>query len=141
MRKNKEITQDCETCANHGTMDCPTSALCYSKQNHPYWINKPMKENRVKIAISGIPLDRLEAICAAERDGRLVALPVGKIGDVVEWDSGVCKELFQIRGIVIYTDGTRYDLGEFMPFANDEHICRIIPRVEAEKALGKEAQS
>ena len=71
MRKNKEITQDCETCANHGTMDCPTSALCYSKQNHPYWINKPMKENRVKIAISGISLDRLEAICAAEKDGKL----------------------------------------------------------------------
>ena len=71
MRKNKEITQDCETCANHGTMDCPTSALCYSKQNHPYWINKPMKENRVKIAISGIPLDRLEEICAAEKDGKL----------------------------------------------------------------------
>ena len=30
-----------------------------------------MKENRVKIAISGIPLDRLEAICAAEKDGKL----------------------------------------------------------------------
>ena len=71
MRKNKEIAQDCETCTNHGTMDCPTSALCYSKQNHPYWMNKPMKENRVKIAISGIPLDRLEAICAAEKDGKL----------------------------------------------------------------------
>ena len=80
-------------------------------------------------------------LLAAEKDGRLMTLPTGKIGDVVEWDSGVCKELFQIRGIVIYTDGTRYDLGEFMPFANDEHICRIIPRVEAEKALGKEAQS
>ena len=138
MRKNKEITQDCETCANHGTMDCPTSALCYSKQNHPYWINKPIKENRVKIAISSIPLDRLEEICAAEKDGRLVTLPTGKIGDVVEWDSGVCKELFQIRGIVVYSDGTRYDLGEFMPFANNEHICRIIPRAEAEKALRKE---
>ena len=82
--------------------------------------------------------DHLRDLLAAEKDGRLVVLPVGKIGDIVEWDSGVCKELFQIRGIVIYTDGTRYDLGEFMPFADDEHICRIIPRGEAEKALGKE---
>ena len=82
MRKNKEIAQDCETCTNHGTMDCPTSALCYSKQNHPYWMNKPMKENRVKIAISDIPLDRLEAICAAEKDGQCVVLPC-KVGDTV----------------------------------------------------------
>ena len=77
-------------------------------------------------------------LLAAEKDGRLVTLPVGKIGDVVEWDGGVCKELFLIRGIVIYCDGTRYDLGEFMPVATDEHICRIIPRAEAEKVLGKE---
>ena len=77
----------------------------------------------------------------AEKDGRLVVLPVGKIGDIVEWDSGVCKELFLIRGIVIYCDGTRYDLGEFMPVVTDEHIFRIIPRAEAEKALEKEAQA
>ena len=76
----------------------------------------------------------------AERDGRLVTLPDGKIGDIVEWDSGVCKELFLIRGIVIYCDGTRYDLGEFMPVADDEHICRIIPRAEAEAALKGEAE-
>ena len=82
-----------------------------------------------------IHIDRLEAICAAEKDGRLVTLPVGKIGDIVEWDGGVCKELFLIRGIVIYCDGTRYDLGEFMPVVTNEHICRIIPRAEAEKAL------
>ena len=80
-------------------------------------------------------------LLAAEKDGRCVVLPVGKIGDIVEWDSGVCKELFLIRGIVIYCDGTRYDLGEFMPVVTDEHICRIIPRAEAEKVLGKEAQS
>ena len=80
-------------------------------------------------------------LLSAERDGRCVVLPVGKIGDIVEWDSGVCKELFLIRGIVIYCDGTRYDLGEFMPVVTDEHICRIIPRAEAEKVLGKEAQS
>ena len=99
-------------------------------------------EIELRAAITtNIPIDRLEAICAAERDGRLATLPVGKIGDVVEWDSGVCKELFLIRGIVIYVDGTRYDLGEFMPVATDEHICRIIPRDEAEKTLGREAQS
>ena len=78
-------------------------------------------------------------LLSAEKDGRCVVLPVGKIGDIVEWDSGVCKELFLIRGIVIYCDGTRYDLGEFMPVVTDEHICRIIPRAEAEKIL--EAQS
>ena len=76
-------------------------------------------------------------LLAAEKDGRLVTLPVGKIGDVVEWDSGVCKELFQIRGIVIYCDGTRYDLGEFMPVVTNEHICRIIPRAEAKAALNE----
>ena len=96
-------------------------------------------EIELRAAITtNIPIDRLKAICAAEKDGRLVTLPVGKIGDIVEWDSGVCKELFLIRGIVIYVDGTRYDLGEFMPVVTDEHICRIIPRAEAEKALGKE---
>ena len=99
-------------------------------------------EIELRAAITtNIPVDRLKAICAAEKDGRLATLPVGKIGDIVEWDSGVCKELFLIRGIVIYCDGTRYDLGEFMPVATDEHICRIIPRAEAEKTLGKEAQA
>ena len=76
-------------------------------------------------------------LLAAEKDGRLVTLPVGKIGDVVEWDSGNCKELFLIRGIVIYCDGTRYDLGEFMPVVTNEHICRIIPRAEAKAALNE----
>ena len=91
-----------------------------------------------EVVVSGMTFSEVVELMHAERDGRCVVLPTGKIGDVVEWDSGVCKELFQIRGIVTYADGTRYDLGEFMPFADDEHICRIIPRAEAEKALGKE---
>lgn len=33
----------------------------------------------------GIPLDRLEAICAAEKDGRCVVLPV-KVGDLIKKD-------------------------------------------------------
>jgi DNA-binding Xre family transcriptional regulator len=34
---------------------------------------------------SGIPLDRLEAICAAEKEGRCVVLPC-KVGDTVEFE-------------------------------------------------------
>ena len=126
MRTVEEIKADIASC-DSSWID---SALCRSLRCELY-----------ETILDGIPLDRLETICAAEKDGRLVTLPVGKIGDIVEWDSGVCKELFLIRGIVIYCDGTRYDLGEFMPVVTDEHICCIIPRAEAEKALEKEAQS
>ena len=90
-----------------------------------------------EVIASGMTFGELVELMHEKQDGRLVTLPTVKIGDVVEWDSGVCKELFQIRGIVTYTDGTRYDLGEFMPFADDEHICRIIPRDEAEAELRK----
>ena len=147
MRKNKEIMQDCETCANHGTMDCPTSALCYSKQNHPYWMNKPMKENRVKIAISGIPLDRLEAICTAEKDGRLVTLPC-KVGDTVYLTMHGYVEETKVR--TLFFGHPSYSGG-----APDQNYYRIrcenldlrwdaigktvfLTRSEAEKALGKE---
>ena len=85
--------------------------------------------------IFDIPLDRLEAICAAEKDGRLAVLPKGKIGDVVEWNSGVSTQAFEIQNIIVCRGGVRYDLDEFVPFADDEHICRIIPRAEAEAAL------
>ena len=94
-----------------------------------------------EVVVSGMTFGEVVELMHAERDGRCAVMPTGKIGDIVEWDGGVCKELFLIRGIVIYVDGTRYDLGEFMPAVTDEHICRIIPRAEAEKALGKEAQA
>ena len=116
----------------------------WNKECDSIWKDKEalIKETRA-VCCAGISPEEIahaKDLLSAEKDGRLVTLPVGKIGDIVEWDSGVCKELFLIRGIVIYVDGTRYDLGEFMPVVTDEHICRIIQRAEAEKVLGKEAQ-
>ena len=131
MRKNKEIAQDCETCTNHGTMDCPTSALCYSKQNHPYWMNKPMKENRVKIAISDIPLDRLEAICAAEKDGQCVVLPC-KVGDTV-------YRTFVVEGRKpLIMEVKMNNLHDIVYFLDKFGKTVFLTCEEAEAALGKE---
>lgn len=27
----------CDTCARHGTMECPNSSLCYSTETRPFW--------------------------------------------------------------------------------------------------------
>ena len=106
----------------------------------------------------GIPLDRLEAICAAERDGRLVALPC-KEGDTVYIISGLDAECDpKIEEKTIYSfdvgkdgrvllrsdtfDGTicyADELGKITdsPFREGYYLTRT----EAEKALEKEAQS
>ena len=106
----------------------PNEAMCYDMGF----------ENGIKVAIettSCITLDRLAELVAAERDGRIVVLPVGKIGDYVEWNTGASMRLFQIQSILIEPDGERYDLGDLAPFVNHEGINRILTRAEAEAAM------
>ena len=97
-----------------------------------------MKENRVKIAISDIPLDRLEAICAAERDGQLytvhdvAVILANAIGDDCacningndEWLPRLCE--------------LQEACPEPVGVACWEQYLKH--RAEAEKVLGKEAQ-
>ena len=61
-----------------------------------------------------------------------VALPSGKIGDVVKRNTGVSFRYFTIRSIIICHDGMRYDLGELAPFVNHRNIAEIMSEAEAE---------
>ena len=90
------------------------------------------RKNLLRDLAEMVTLDRLRELVAAERDGRVVVLPVGKIGDYVEWNTGASMRLFQIQSILIEPDGERYDLGDFAPFVNHEGINRILTRAEAE---------
>ena len=82
--------------------------------------------------VDTIGYDRLAELVQADSEGRAVVLPAGKIGDYVEWDTGVSVRLFQIQGILIEPDGVRYDLGDLAPFVNHKNINRILTRAEAE---------
>lgn len=37
----KHSVKTCKTCANHKTMKCPNSALCYSTKEKPYYVLTP----------------------------------------------------------------------------------------------------
>ena len=109
-----------------------------------------------------IPLDRLEAICAAERDGRCVVLPC-KVGDMVYKISYDCTNRirynpFDENGcstaeICLNCDTYPCDIHKTVipvtaeskdwMWENKAAFGKTIflTRAEAEKALGKEAQS
>ena len=103
--------------------------------------------NRYEIT-KDIPLDRLEAICAAERDGRLVTLPC-KVGDTVYYPYAgrvIPKRITQYREILRKSEAI--DRWYCLEFSNDETFDAddigktvFLTCAEAEKALGKEAQS
>ena len=121
MRTVEEIKADIASC-DSSWID---SALCRSLRCELY-----------ETILDGIPLDRLEAICAAEKDGRVVVLPC-KVGDKV----------YEVaKGLSIYKSGLH-------PYVH-EHIATelnvfdwerqkdfgktvFLTRAEAEKALGK----
>lgn len=63
--------RDCGTCANYGTIDCPSSDLCLAREDKPFWEHRTAKQARIKQALSGISLARLEEICSSERSGAL----------------------------------------------------------------------
>ena len=56
------------------------TAIAQARKNHTFY--GYMEAELRSAIIDGIPSDRLEAICDAERDGRCVALPC-KVGDTV----------------------------------------------------------
>ena len=67
-----------------------------------------------------------------------VIVPPCKVGDYIEWDGGLSKRLHQI--IAFYYEpeyGLRFDLGHITPIVSHEAIIRIVPKEEAEQALGK----
>ena len=44
-REKKALRQEspyalCDTCANHGTGNCPNSSLCFALENKPYYQKK-----------------------------------------------------------------------------------------------------
>ena len=66
----------------------------------------------------------------------VVKLPKGKPGDCVEWDNGVCKQIYCIKAIIIEKDCVRYDLGSFAPVVNHNGIVRVLTLDEAMEELG-----
>lgn len=61
-----------------GTPGIGTDSDCYREQ-----LKKAINEHdRMQAALDGIPLDRLEQLCQAEREGRCVVLPC-KVGATV----------------------------------------------------------
>jgi hypothetical protein len=86
MRTIKEIKADiAETNAKLAEFEADPK----SKDNFNIQITKELIKIKTKEAIealiNGIPLDRLEAICQAEREGRIVILPHIKLYKTLYW--------------------------------------------------------
>lgn len=81
---------------------------------------------------------KLHSECSEYKDSELVVVLPCKVGDYLEWDSGVSKQLHQIQAFYyepIY--GLRFDLSVISPIVSHEAITRIVPKEEAEQALSK----
>lgn len=65
------------------------------------------------------------------------AMPEGRPGYYIEWDIGMGDTRFyRIRGICIYDDYVRYDIGEMLcPVVNHKAIVRILTPEEMEKEV------
>lgn len=132
MRTVEEIKADIASCDSEWI----DSALCRSLRCELY-----------ETILGGIPLDRLEAICAAEKDGRCVTLPC-KVGDIV---------YLTIHGYVEETKVRTFFVGHpsysYVPFDPRYYMVRLekydiplrdvgktvfLTRADAEKSLGKE---
>lgn len=94
-------------------------------------INNPTDARRLALTAS-IPLDRLETICAAEKDGRCVVLPCKK----EPFDCQHCKHL-RPSDITNRLFCSYHSEGEnvYEVFAND--CCSDFERAEAEAKEGK----
>jgi hypothetical protein len=65
----------------------------------------------------------------------VIVLPC-KIGDYVEWDNGISKYLWQVKGFSIDSRvGLRYELDICQPMVTHRAIKRIIPREQAQAKL------
>ena len=91
-------------------------------------------------AICGIPLDRLEAICQAERDGRCIILPC-KVGDTV-WVLSDGEAVECVMDDAMRFKAVKYNL-EIMRHFNGkigEQQTVFLTRESAEAALRKEQE-
>ena len=70
-----------------------------------------------------------------------VIVPPCKVGDYVEWDTGLKLRLCRVNGFIYHTNDEiyplRYELDDCQPIVTNNAIKRIVPREEAEKALNK----
>lgn len=116
-----------------GVPEIGTNTDCYQEQ-----IKKAVEEHdRLQAALDGIPLDRLEAICNAERDGRCYTPPV-KIGDTVYWRSRFGNAIHQGKVYEIKISSFGFDLelrtAENQRFLRESEKC-YFTRKAAEAAL------
>lgn len=109
--------------------------------------HREIAECSTYISTYGIPLNRLEAICAAEQEGRLEILPC-KVGDTVykHWKVGGKTEIGSalVTGFEITKDGINYCY-RVKRFDRKETIKKFgktvfLTREEAEAALAKEGK-
>ena len=95
MRSIEEIKADIEKC----------SVIGAQKQLDGFWLEW------FRAVASGVEPDRLETICAAEKDGRCVVLPCKRGDACFEIGSGHGIIRHTVKGITVYNrgaDGQRY---------------------------------
>ena len=79
--------------------------------------------------------DILDKFASNLLDNDIIVLPC-KVGDYIVWDSGLSKQLHQIRAFYYEPEyGLRYDLNAISPIVSHKSITRIVPREQAQKAL------
>lgn len=68
-----------------------------------------------------------------------VIVPPCKVGDYVEWDTGLQLRLYRVNGFIYDTNDSvwplRYDLDDIQPIITHCAIKRILSEEEAEAAL------
>jgi hypothetical protein len=101
MRSVEDIKADiasCEACEKHKSICDRKCPIC----EHIHDSNKDMFENELLCALtSDIPLDRLEEICKADKEDRILILPkCPKCGLVNAW--GYCKKYCDRCGALLY---------------------------------------
>ena len=85
---------------------------------------------------TGIPLDRLEQTCNAERDGRCVVLPC-KVGDVVYIVATVSQKILKTKVLGVAVMGTETHFVTDCGFCKNTSLGKTVflTQEEAEKAL------
>jgi hypothetical protein len=77
----------------------------WADHHHKYHMMERYQNELCAALTDGIPLDRLEALCAAEREGRAVVLPC-KVGDTVWMVAGCIIEARQIYSVRVMSRDT-----------------------------------
>lgn len=64
-----------------------------------------------------------------------VIVPPCKVGDYIEWENGIEKTLYQVKGFLYYENSLRYVLDFFEPVVTHQAITGILTKEEAEQKL------